>query len=84
MITGITNINDKALIAVYTPTPPRRIMDFQLMKITHQTNIDNLKDGFNYMIIENEIPYLFVFSRHKTQKSQPEQKITIPTNLASI
>ncbi len=45
LIAGITNINDKALIAVYTLTPPRRIMDYQLMKITHQTNIDKLKEG---------------------------------------
>ncbi len=32
----------------------------------------------------NEIPSLFVFLRHKTQKSQPEPKITIPTDLATI
>jgi hypothetical protein len=84
LINGITNINDKALIAIYTLTPPRRIMDYQLMKITHQTNIDKLKEGFNYIIIENGVPSLFVFLRHKTQKSQPEPKITIPTDLATI
>ena len=54
------------------------------MKITHQTDIEKLKPGFNYIIIENEIPTLFVFLRHKTQKSQPEPKITIPTDLATI
>jgi hypothetical protein len=84
LLSGITNISDKALIAIYTLTPPRRIMDYQLMKITHQTDIDKLKPGFNYIIIENEIPSLFVFLRHKTQKSQPEPKITIPTDLATI
>jgi hypothetical protein len=42
MLSGITNINDKSLIAVYTLTPPRRIRYYQLMKITHQTNIDIL------------------------------------------
>jgi hypothetical protein len=45
---------------------------------------EKLKPGFNYVIIENEIPILFVFLRHKTQKSQPEPKITIPTDLATI
>ena len=84
LLSGITNISDKALIAIYTLTPPRRIMDYQLMKITHQTDIEKLKPGFNYIIIENEIPSLFVFLRHKTQKSQPEPKITIPTDLATI
>lgn len=84
LLSGITNISDKALIAVYTLTPPRRIMDYQLMKITYETNIDKLKPGFNYIIIENEVPSLFVFLRHKTQKSQPEPKITIPTDLATI
>jgi hypothetical protein len=68
-LSGITNISDKALIAVYTLTPPRRIMDYQLMKITYETNIDKLKPGFNYIIIENEVPSLLVFLRHKTQKS---------------
>jgi hypothetical protein len=84
LLEGIKNINDKALIATYTLTPPRRIMDYQLMKITHETDIDKLKVGFNYLIMENEIPSLFVFLRHKTQKSQPEPKITIPTDLATI
>ncbi len=37
LISGITNISDKALIARYTVTPPRRLMDYQLMKITHET-----------------------------------------------
>ena len=84
LLEGIKNINDKALIATYTLTPPRRIMDYQLMKITHEADTDKLKVGFNYLIIENGIPSLFVFLRHKTQKSQPEPKITIPTDLATI
>ncbi len=29
LLSGITNISDKALIAIYTLTPPRRIMDCQ-------------------------------------------------------
>jgi hypothetical protein len=50
----------------------------------HQTNIDKLKEGFNYLVIESEIPSLFVFLRHKTHTSQPEPKNTIPTTLATI
>ncbi len=83
LLAGITNINDKTLIAVYTLTPPWRIMDCQLMKIKHQTNIDQLREGFDYLVIENEIRSLFVFVKHRTQTSKPEPKITIP-NLATI
>jgi hypothetical protein len=54
------------------------------MKVTHQTDIEKLDKRFNWVIFENEIPSLFVFLNHKTKKSQPEPKITIPTDLATI
>ena len=84
LLTGIKNINDKALLAVYLLTPPRRIMDYQLMKITYQTDIKKLDKKYNWVVFENNIPSLFVFLNHKTKKSQPEPKITIPTDLATI
>ena len=84
LLAGIKNINDKALLAVYLLTPPRRIMDYQLMKVTHQTDIEKLDKKFNWVIFENEIPSLFVFLNHKTKKSQPEPNITIPTDLATV
>ncbi len=75
LLVVITNINDEALIAVYTLTPPRQIMDFQLMKITNQIDVHKLKKRFNYLVIESKIPSLFVFLRHTTQTSQPEPKL---------
>jgi hypothetical protein len=84
LLAGMKNINDKALLAVYTLAPPRRIMDYQLMRITYQTDITKLNKNFNWVIFKNDIPYLFVFLNHKTKKSQPEPKITIPTDLATI
>jgi hypothetical protein len=84
LLSGIKNINDKALLAVYLLTPPRRIMDYQLMKITFQTDLTKLDKKYNWIVFENEIPSLFVFLNHKTKKSQPEPKITIPTDLATI
>ncbi len=75
LLAGITNINDKALIAVYTLTPRRRIMDYQLMKITHQTNVDKLKEGSNYLVIEIEIPSLFVILRHKLKQANQNKKL---------
>ena len=84
LLSGIKNIGDKALIAIYMLTPPRRIMDYQLMKITHEMDFKKLDHRYNYIVLENEIPSLFVFLNHKTKKSQPEPKITIPTDLATI
>ena len=65
-ITGIKNINDKALFAVYTLIPPRRIKDYQLMKITDKTDFEKLDKRFNYIIIENNKPSIFIFYNHKT------------------
>ncbi len=52
LLSGITNISDKALISIYTLSPPRRIMDYQLIKITYETDIEKLKLGFNYIILK--------------------------------
>ena len=65
-ITGIKNINDKALFAVYTLIPPRRIKDYQLMKITDKTDFEKLDKRFHYIIIENNKPSIFIFYNHKT------------------
>jgi hypothetical protein len=84
LLDGITNINDKALIAIYTLIPPRRIMDYQLMKIANKTDITKLDKRYNYIILKNKIPDFFYFLNHKTKKTQQEPKITIPTELAEI
>ena len=84
LLSGIKNINEKALIAIYMLTPPRRIMDYQLMRITYEMDFKKLDNKYNYVVLENDIPSLFVFLNHKTKKSQPEPKITIPTDLATI
>ena len=83
LLSGITNINDKALIAVYTLTDPRRIMDYQLMKITYEKNFDKLNQEFNYIVFENDKPSLFIFYNHKTKTTQ-QPKITIPNDLSKI
>ena len=84
LLNGITNINDKALIAVYTLIPPRRVMDYQLMRIADKVDITKLDKNFNYIILKNNIPDYFLFLNHKTKKTQQEPKITIPTKLAEI
>ena len=83
-ISGITNINDKALFSVYTLIAPRRIKDYELMKVTNKSDFDKLDKKFNYVIFENNKPSLFIFYNHKTKKTYPEQKITIPNKLSEI
>ena len=83
-ISGITNINDKALFSVYTLIAPRRIKDYELMKVTNKSDFDKLDKKFNYIIFENNKPSLFIFYNHKTKKTYPEQKITIPNKLSEI
>jgi hypothetical protein len=59
-------------------------MDYQLMKITHQTDIEKMDKRLIWVIFENKIPSLVVFLNHKTKKSHPEPKKTIPTDLVTI
>ena len=84
LIDGIANISDKALVAVYTIAPPRRIRDYQLMKVTYKTDFDKLDNRFNYIMFENKKPSLFAFYNHKTKSSYPETKVNIPDKLGNI
>jgi hypothetical protein len=82
LLSGITNVNDKTLIAVYTLTDPRRKMDYQLMKITYEKNFDKLNQEFNYIVFENDKPHYYIYN-HKTKTTQ-QPKITIPNDLSKI
>jgi len=84
LVSGITNVSDKALVAVYTIAPPRRIKDYQLMKLTNKKDFDKLDPKYNYIMFENNKPSLFAFYNHKTKGSYPETKINIPDQLANI
>ncbi len=69
LINNINDINDKALTAVYTLTPPRNIKDYNLMKLTTETDSKKLDDNYNYIIIQNNKPIYFYFLNHKTKKT---------------
>ena len=75
LITGITNIYDEALTAVYTLIGPRRVKNFQLMRITNILDLDKLNKKYNWLVLERgNKPSVFYFCNHKTSKSYPEQK----------
>ena len=66
---------DKALAAVYLLQPPRRVMDYQLMRLTFTTDPKLLSNNSeNYLIAERNggkiEPVEFVFNAYKTSKEK--------------
>lgn len=81
-----------AIISIYTDTPPRRALDYQVMKVIKKKNkavtqsyIDDLKNDkdFNYVILDNKNrPYEFIFNNFKTSNSIGTQVLSIPVELS--
>lgn len=68
------------LLSLYTLLPPRRLLDYNQMKIVRKYKDDMNKD-FNYFSLsENK----FIFNNYKTKKTYETQKIDIPCNLINI
>ena len=60
------------MIALYTLIPPRRIKDFQLMKVAYKKYFDKINPHFNHLMFENDKPSLFAFYHHKTSPHYTE------------
>ena len=85
VITSINKIKDKALFAIYTLQPPRRVEDFQFMKLTteqYPTKQTNL--NLNYCILVNGTPKQFIYNNYKTYSTFGQQIIDINNDLATI
>lgn len=80
-IQKLDNIEDRLIYALYTLQPARRL-DYRNMKITIETNDNNLND-INYLKLSN-IPYQFVFNDYKTFKTYGKQIIEIDDDLMKI
>ena len=65
------------VLALFTKIPPRRNVDYTLMKIAS----DMTDTKFNYMDVENK---QFVFNNYKTQKKYKKVVIDIPDELAGV
>jgi len=70
----IENIDDKLIFALYTLMPSRRL-EWRLMTITNETNINKLKDS-NYIIVSTN-PKKVVFNIYKTYKTYEKQVFDI-------
>jgi hypothetical protein len=84
----VTNLKEQALMAIYTLIPPRRLKDFQLMKITTSTarEAHNLDSEFNYISITNVIkkPKQLIFNNYKTNKQYKQQIFEVPPVLRTV
>jgi len=82
----IKNLEDRALVSVYTLLPPRRIDDYRLMKIfTKKKGRVVQEDENNYLVLNaKRVPQEFVFNRYKTSKHYGQQVIKLPNDLKEI
>jgi hypothetical protein len=70
---------DHLIGMLYTAMPPRRLMDYQLMKVT--TPSGTADKDFNWLVLENDFPASFIFNKFKTQKWIGQQTIDINTKV---
>jgi hypothetical protein len=71
----ITDPRDKALIALYTLLPPRRVDDVSLL---------TLGGSVNELVMKDEQPTHIIYRKFKSDKSSPEIKIKLPAALSKI
>lgn len=81
----ITNVEDKALVSVYTLFPPRRIESFRLMRVFTKRAGKVVPDDENYLVLNSKrIPQAFVFNKYKTAKVYGRQEFKLDKNLKAI
>ena len=74
----LKNMRDKLIFGLYTLQPCRRL-EYRFMRITKETNKDNLDDdNDNYLVITP--PYKFVFNNYKTNDKYGQQEIPVMDN----
>lgn len=79
------NLFDKALLAVYTLVPPRRLKDYKLMKIASIDDDEDPEMDLNYLILDKKgKPINFVYNNYKTFKKFGTFINKIPATLSTI
>ena len=62
----VRNQKERALIGIYTITPPRRVEDYRMVKIVFKA--EDLNPEFNYLIVDRANKKMtFLFYKYKTQ-----------------
>ena len=52
--------------------------------MSNKIKFEDLNQKFNYILFENDKPYLFMMYNHKTKKSYPAKQVPIPKKLSQI
>lgn len=78
----IKTLDDKLIYALYTLFPARRL-EWRLVKLTNETDLDQLKDKNNYLIL-NPKSKVVVFNEYKTKRKYKQQNFDIPKDLNKI
>jgi len=74
-IDQLPDMREKLIFALYTLQPCRRL-DYRFMKITKETDPDNLDNKYdNYLVITP--PYKFIFNNYKTYDKYGQQEIAV-------
>ena len=78
--TEYNTLQSFVILALYVLNPPRRNMDYQLMRVV-PTYIDGMDRSANYLDMTSKE---FVFNNYKTAKTYQTQRVTIPVPLFDI
>ena len=73
-------LKNHLILSLYTYNPPRRILDYVLLKIA-MTPPDAQDKAFNYYLMSNNT---FIFNVFKTAKTIGQQNIDVPHELGQI
>lgn len=80
-IDKLTDINDKALYAIHTLIPPRRLEN-RLLQLTEETNLDNLMNATNYLITNGD--WKLLYNEYKTAEHYGSYVVDVPDDLKRI
>ena len=69
------------IYGLYTLFPARRL-EWRLVKLTKETNLDKLDDNLYHLIIKPNSKEV-VFNEYKTKKKYKQQKFDIPNDFKS-
>jgi hypothetical protein len=77
----VNNLRERAIVAIYTLLPPRRIEDIALLTLDGGDDVGALK---NSIVIKDGFPVSLIYRKYKTDKTYGETKINIPYELQLI
>jgi len=71
---------ENALMSIYVDRPPRRLLDYKLMKVIRGDkniragNVEKLSTDYNYVVLDKQnVPKTFIFNVYKTFKNYGRQ-----------